>query len=117
MQPRPWAETVRSRSVRVCMAFSCPVVAACNQSARTPPTGFHVEPAGTPDRRRGARPGDDMLGAVARRTALPYLAAAVGGVLGALARWGLGRALPHDAGSWPWATLLVNLSGCLLLGL
>ena len=57
-----------------------------------------------------------MLDSVARRTALPYLAAAAGGVLGALARWGLGVALPHDAGSWPWATLLVNLTGCLLLG-
>ena len=48
---------------------------------------------------------------------IPYLAAAAGGVLGALARWGAGQALPADAGSWPWSTLLVNLSGCLLLGL
>jgi CrcB protein len=47
---------------------------------------------------------------------LAYLAAAAGGVLGALARWGVGLALPHDTGSWPWATLLVNLTGCLLLG-
>jgi CrcB protein len=48
--------------------------------------------------------------------ALPYAAAAAGGVLGSLARWGVGEALPHDAGSWPWATLLVNLTGCLALG-
>jgi CrcB protein len=27
------------------------------------------------------------------------------------------EALPHRPGAWPWATLLVNLSGCLLLGL
>ena len=46
-----------------------------------------------------------------------YLAAALGGALGSLARWGLGRALPHTAGAWPTATLLVNLTGCLLLGL
>jgi CrcB protein len=45
-----------------------------------------------------------------------YLAAALGGALGALARWGLGEALPHDAGTWPWATLVENLSGCLVLG-
>jgi CrcB protein len=43
-----------------------------------------------------------------------YLAAALGGVLGALARWGVGLALP--ATGWPWATLAVNLSGCLLIG-
>jgi len=49
--------------------------------------------------------------------ALPYAASAAGGVLGALARWGVGAALPHPAGSWPWATLLVNLTGCLVLGL
>jgi CrcB protein len=46
-----------------------------------------------------------------------YLAAALGGALGSLARWGLGLALPHPAGAWPTATLVVNLSGCLLLGL
>lgn len=46
-----------------------------------------------------------------------YLAAAVGGALGALGRWGVSEALPHDPGGWPWATLLVNLSGCLALGL
>jgi CrcB protein len=46
----------------------------------------------------------------------PYLAAAVGGVLGALARWGVSRALPSPAGGWPWATLLVNVTGCALIG-
>ena len=46
----------------------------------------------------------------------PYLAAAAGGVLGALARWGVGEALPHSPGAWPWATVLVNLTGCLVLG-
>jgi fluoride exporter len=45
-----------------------------------------------------------------------YLAAALGGALGALARWGVGTALPHSPGDWPWATLLINLTGCLLLG-
>jgi CrcB protein len=45
-----------------------------------------------------------------------YVAAAVGGVLGALARWGVGTALSSPAGGWPTATLLVNLTGCLLIG-
>jgi CrcB protein len=45
-----------------------------------------------------------------------YVLAALGGALGALARWGLAEALPHSPGGWPWATLLVNLVGCLLIG-
>jgi CrcB protein len=51
-----------------------------------------------------------------RAPLLPYAAAAVGGVLGALTRWALGEALPHSPGTWPWATLLINLTGCLALG-
>ncbi|MGY1637032.1 fluoride efflux transporter CrcB [Geodermatophilus sp. SYSU D00742] len=47
---------------------------------------------------------------------MAYVLAAVGGVLGALARWGVGTTLPHSPAGWPWATLLVNLSGCLLMG-
>jgi fluoride exporter len=45
---------------------------------------------------------------------LPVIAA--GGALGSLARWGLGRALPHAAGSFAWSTFLTNASGALLLG-
>jgi CrcB protein len=51
-----------------------------------------------------------------RGTEMPYVLAALGGVVGALARWGVATALPVSPGSWPWATLLVNLTGCLLLG-
>ena len=47
---------------------------------------------------------------------MAYLLAALGGAVGALARWGLESALPHSPGGWPWATLLVNLVGCLLIG-
>ncbi len=43
-------------------------------------------------------------------------AVAVGGVLGAEARYGLARAVPHPAGAWPWSTLLVNALGSLLIG-
>ena len=45
-----------------------------------------------------------------------YLLAAFGGALGALARWGVAEVLPREDGGWPWATLLVNLTGCLLIG-
>jgi CrcB protein len=48
---------------------------------------------------------------------MSYLLAALGGALGALARWAVAEALPRPAGGWPWATLAVNLVGCLLLGL
>ncbi|TYP81310.1 fluoride efflux transporter CrcB [Blastococcus xanthinilyticus] len=47
---------------------------------------------------------------------MAYLLAALGGVLGALARWGLAVALPPSPAGWPWATLLTNLTGCLLIG-
>jgi CrcB protein len=40
----------------------------------------------------------------------------VGGAIGALARYGLAEALPHEAGTWPWATFAVNVAGALALG-
>jgi CrcB protein len=45
-----------------------------------------------------------------------YLVVALGGVLGALARWGVSLGLPHTPGTWPWATVTVNLTGCLVIG-
>ena len=62
--------------------------------------------------RPGARPGP----ARSEGAGVLYLLAALGGALGALARWGVATALPHSPGGWPWATLLANLTGCLLLG-
>ena len=47
---------------------------------------------------------------------MPYLLAALGGGIGALARWGLAEALPSSPAGWPWATLLVNVTGCALIG-
>jgi CrcB protein len=39
-----------------------------------------------------------------------------GGVLGAEARYGWQRAVPHPPGGFDWATFGVNVSGCLLIG-
>jgi fluoride exporter len=41
---------------------------------------------------------------------------AVGGAIGALARYGLGLALPHAAGTFPLATFIVNVVGGFLIG-
>ncbi|AIJ23165.1 fluoride efflux transporter FluC [Amycolatopsis methanolica] len=47
----------------------------------------------------------------------PVLAViSAGGVLGALARYGLQQAFPHRAGQFAWATFAINVSGCLLIG-
>jgi len=43
-------------------------------------------------------------------------AIAVGGVLGAESRYGMQVAIPPGDSGFPWSTLLVNLSGCLLIG-
>ncbi|MGY1785550.1 fluoride efflux transporter FluC [Geodermatophilus sp. SYSU D00698] len=51
-----------------------------------------------------------------RAPAAACVLAAAGGALGALARWGVAEALPSPGAGWPWATLLVNLTGCLLMG-
>ena len=42
-------------------------------------------------------------------------AVSCGGVLGALARYGLQTAYPHTAREFGWATLFINVSGCLLI--
>jgi fluoride exporter len=49
---------------------------------------------------------------------LPLLAVvAAGGALGSLARYAVAEVLPHGRASVPVGTLLVNIVGCLLLGL
>ena len=44
------------------------------------------------------------------------LAIFLGGALGALARAGLGRAVPVHDGQWPWPTFVVNVVAALALG-
>jgi CrcB protein len=41
---------------------------------------------------------------------------ALGGGLGAVARYGASLALPTPAGGFPWGTFAVNVTGCLLIG-
>lgn len=43
-------------------------------------------------------------------------AIAAGGVLGSEARYGVAVALPHDADGFPTSTLVVNVVGCVLIG-
>lgn len=45
------------------------------------------------------------------------LAVALGAALGAEARYGLSVMLPHRGADFPWSTLLVNISGCALMGI
>jgi len=59
-----------------------------------------------PRQRRESRPRQwDLLAAVS-----------AGGVLGAEARYGIGRGLPHGADGFPWSTVLINATGCLVIG-
>jgi CrcB protein len=43
-------------------------------------------------------------------------AVAAGGAVGSLARYSVSSAFPHPPGEFPWSTLLVNVTGCLLIG-
>lgn len=49
---------------------------------------------------------------------LDYLWVALGGALGSVARyWLSGLAARHIGESFPWGTVLVNISGCFVIGL
>lgn len=43
-------------------------------------------------------------------------ATSVGGILGALSRYGVGLAVPHGTRQFPWSTVIINATGCLLIG-
>ena len=44
------------------------------------------------------------------------LAVALAGALGALARWGVGAWFGHRFPSFPWGTMVINVSGSFILG-
>jgi len=48
---------------------------------------------------------------------LQVLVVALGGAVGSVVRFSLGRALAGPTTSFPWTTLLINILGCGLLGL
>lgn len=59
-----------------------------------------------PRQRQESRPRQwDLLAAVS-----------AGGVLGAEARYGIGLSLPHTTDGFPWSTVLINATGCLVIG-
>lgn len=60
----------------------------------------------------GREPGTPILRGQAAITG----AVALGGALGALARWAVGLALPAHPGAFPLGTFLINVVGCLLMG-
>lgn len=54
--------------------------------------------------------------AVGRDEAKILVAIAAGGAVGASARYLIGLGWPTPAGSLPWATMVINLVGCALIG-
>jgi CrcB protein len=42
---------------------------------------------------------------------------ALGGIIGSLGRYAVGAALPHQGADFPWATLVVNVTGAFAMGL
>jgi CrcB protein len=63
--------------------------------------------------------GSPFAAARRSRTAVPWSvlgAIAAGGAAGALARYALGNAVRSGATGFPWATFVINVSGCLLIG-
>ena len=80
-----------------------------------------VNTPATSARHDPVRPPADSPFATARRVraAVPWAvlaAVSAGGVLGALARSGIANAWPHAPDGFPWATFVINVTGCLLIG-
>lgn len=44
------------------------------------------------------------------------LVVAAGGIIGAEARYGLGEFVPHTGRQFPWSTIIINVTGCAVIG-
>ena len=63
------------------------------------------------------RPENDLISHRQARSRPGVIAViALGGMIGATARFELAKALPADVGHFPWATFWTNISGSFLLG-
>ena len=51
-----------------------------------------------------------------RNLPLAIGAVAAGGAIGATLRWAVGTFFDVEPGSWPWPTFIVNVLGCLAIG-
>lgn len=45
-----------------------------------------------------------------------FLVVAIGGAIGAAARWAVAELIDQSVDGFPWATFVVNVAGCLLIG-
>ncbi len=70
------------------------------------PHTLPIAPESSPTRTHARRSRADILAAIS-----------VGGALGASARYGIENTIPSSSDGFPWATLLINLSGSLALGM
>jgi CrcB protein len=92
------------------------------RTARSEPEkGRKVQPADAEPAATPVDPDIDLHVAGQRRELATHpgvlAAIAVGGALGSAARYGVGQLLPHDAAQGiPWATLVINTVGSLLIG-
>jgi CrcB protein len=91
------------------------------RDARPDDDRSHADPAAMPGPPHIIDPDVDLHDPAQRAETRPrewdlLAAMAAGGVAGAEARYGLGAALPHADKAIPWSTVLVNASGCLLIG-
>jgi fluoride exporter len=59
----------------------------------------------------------DLDGPVQKRELAVLGVIAIGGAVGATARYLVGLAWPTAAGGFPWATLAINVVGCALIGI
>jgi CrcB protein len=66
--------------------------------------------------RQAGRPGRPRRVAWLRREADVLGVIALGGGLGSVARYATAELLPRSDRGFPWSTLLVNMVGCLLIG-